>query len=1244
MQKRRFPWQGWSRGGPGEAAPGRARQEGVGGEGDVGITPMLRNLRARWRLRLLLRGLSLSVAVGVGVFLLSAYGLEFFRFSPGAVVAFRVVAWGALLASVGLLLIRPLLRRVTDRQVALYLEEHEPSLEATVLGALEAEGAPGGLLSPGLRARLLERGMERAREVDFGRGIDRGGLWWSSGFLSLVSVAGLLFLFLGPSNVRHGVKALAVPTAEADEVSPYAIWVAPGDTTISKGADQSIVAELEGFTSERVSLFFRPQGEEAYQRFSMLPTDSGRFEFFLLNAETTLEYFVEADGVRSRVHTIEVAELPYVARMTHTYFFPEYTGLPSRVVEEAGGIVALEGTRVEIAVVPTLPTPRGRIVTGEGVVVELSPGPEGVLRGELVLERDGSYRIELARADGALIRASPEFAVDVLSDLPPTVSFSRPGRDVDASPLEEVYLEVKADDDYGIGDIRLVYTVNGGKPDTVLLFKAQEGGQLEAVTAGHTLFLEDKDLRPGDVVAYYALAADNRSGSPSQAMSDIYFVSVRPFRRDFRQAQQAPQEGQQPDSGQRGRQPQQNRSLSALQKEVIAATFNLLRDRGRYSPEEWSQNLVSVALAQGRVREEVALLVERMEARGVTVADPRMREIAEMLPSAVADMVAAESFLREGKPDEALPPEQRALTVLQKAEETYERTVAQARQGQPGADQGGGAPADELADLFEMELDRLQNQYETVQRGERQQANQEVDELLERLRELARRQQQEMERQRRRAEMGQTSAAGSGGSSQRALAEAVEETARKLAELSRRTGDQDLAETARRLQQAAENMRRSAAATGQARGLSEATSALEELEEARRRLERNQEGRTEGSLQEALSRVERLAQTQDDVRRRVGELPEDPALRGEVVRRVQEQKDQMLRETEALERDLVRLQQAVRQESRETAQELGQAVDAIREGRLKEKLAYTKGVVEQRERSFAQEWEEQIARDIEGVRRQLQEALDVYGENRPGQGLSEALDQARDLARGAESMARRLENRRAAQSRESGVEERAEGASGGREGEGGRPNPGAGGGGGPDSLGVRRGEPAGREGQERAGRLRVDTFGGGAPGGGSEGRAADTPSVRAGGGQGDSVAGERRAGGPDGGATRGNPRPFTDEEIRQFTREFAQRLTQARQLQESLRREGRTSSELDEAIRVLEELRRPQTYGSLAQVGALQDQLRDSLRRLEFVLRREVEGEGRGRAALRGAQDLPPEFRRMVEEYFRNLARRGGGS
>ena len=83
---------------------------------------VVRRVRRRWRLKLVLRGLALTLAGTLLTFLISASTLEFLRFEPGAVTAFRVVLW----LVVGFFVIRsvlwPLLRRVSDERVALYLE------------------------------------------------------------------------------------------------------------------------------------------------------------------------------------------------------------------------------------------------------------------------------------------------------------------------------------------------------------------------------------------------------------------------------------------------------------------------------------------------------------------------------------------------------------------------------------------------------------------------------------------------------------------------------------------------------------------------------------------------------------------------------------------------------------------------------------------------------------------------------------------------------------------------------------------------------------------------------------------------------------------------------------------------------------------------------------------------------------------------------------------------------------------
>ena len=252
-------------------------------------------------------------------------------------------------------------------------------------------------------------------------------------------------------------------------------------------------------------------------------------------------------------------------------------------------------------------------------------------------------------------------------------------------------------------------------------------------------------LEPGDVISYFARASDaDRTGAKS-ATTDIYFLEIRPFNREYRQAEQAGGAG-----GARG--DASPGALSQRQREIIAATFKVVRDRAATSDKETRENISTILLSQGRLREQVETLRQRLQQRGVLGADSIMEKIAEELPKAIEAMKEAEERLARREAEPSLPHEQRALQHLQRAEAAY-REVQVSFEGQPGGGMGGEQPnAEDLADLFELENDKLRNQYEQVERGEREQADRSVDETLERLRQLAARQQQEAERMRARAE------------------------------------------------------------------------------------------------------------------------------------------------------------------------------------------------------------------------------------------------------------------------------------------------------------------------------------------------------------------------------------------------------------------------------------------------------------------------------------------------------------
>ena len=752
------------------------------------ILRAIRQVRNRWRLRVALRGVAVLIAAALGTLLVSSYGLEVFRFSPGAIVGFRVLTYLALLGSGWWLFVRPISQHVSDERVALYLEEHEPALQATVLSAVEeskrGQRDRAANHSPELVKQLIESAVTKIRDIDMGRAVEQQQLQTSSGLLVGAGLLAMLLFIFGPSYLRHGISALLTPMGGVEAASPYQIDVLPGDATVARGADQIITAQLLGFESDEVSLLMRsPDGSGTYDRLPLIPvendageTEAGLYEVLLFDLEETTDYRVESLGVESSTFTLDVIELPYVERLELEYHFPAYTGLEPRLVEEGGDIAVVSGTEVQLRAVPTMGTTGGRLVFDDDGAnqQELTVAEDGSLASSFVVEEEGFYRIDLAAPDGQLISASPQYTIDVLTDQPPSAMFIRPGRDTTASAIEELFIEARADDDFGLQALDLVYSVNGGPEQTVNLFGGGTG--VKEFSAGHTFFLEEMDLEPGDFVSYFARATDrNLEQQNADVKSDLYFIQVRRYNQDFR-AQQSQGGGGGAMGG--GGNPQQ---LSQAQREIISATFNLIRDQDTYTEEEFQENLVFLTLAQGRLREQVETLLRRMNSR-VMPADPVFRSIQDLLPEAASAMQSAEEELQGQDADAALPHEQRSLQFLQRAEEAYEEVMV--TQGGGGGGGGGGQQAaQDLADLFELELDKMRNQYETMQRGEQQQADNTVDELMERLRELARRQEREAERQRRRAR-GQQSTQG-GGAGQRALAEEAEEAARRLERLAR---------------------------------------------------------------------------------------------------------------------------------------------------------------------------------------------------------------------------------------------------------------------------------------------------------------------------------------------------------------------------------------------------------------------------------------------------------------------------
>jgi hypothetical protein len=119
----------------------------------------------------------------------------------------------------------------------------------------------------------------------------------------------------------------------------------------------------------------------------------------------------------------------------------------------------------------------------------------------------------------------------------------------------------------------------------------------------------------------------------------------------------------------------------------------------------------------------------------------------------------------------------------------------------------------------------------------------------------------------------------------------------------------------------------------------------------------------------------------------------------------------------------------------------------------------------------------------------------------------------------------------------------------------------------------------------------------------------------------------------------GQSRPMTAEEQRQYQREMALRQRTADSLRNDLRKQGVNTQELDNAIANMKKLEEGGIKDDPKTREALEASLVEGLKQFEFSLFRQF-GVGSAKQPATGMQaDVPAEYRSLVEEYYRQIAK-----
>ncbi len=939
------------------------------------LDDLLFRVRRRWFATVALRTFGV-VTAAAAIPALAALLLDW-QFSPdGASLIMLAAVAAALSAGAGVLVLVRVERRPDDRRVARFVEERAAALpgvgplDDSVVSAVDARES--GRERAAVAALIVASATRKLEGVTPAQLVTPEDLRRAAS----VAIAGGTLLL---SVIVAGIPSLgrAAETARL-RLFPESVTleVTPGNARLVAGRPLKIRARpaTAGKRVARVApeLIVSAGGD---RRAVPMKAAGDGFEFDFESVDRTFEYRVTLGSASSRDYTVTALFPPRVTRIDLRYEYPSFSGLSPRDEQDGGDIYAPAGTRVRVRVHTDKRISSGELALGSARIPVRSAGDRSV-EADLVLSKDDSYRVRLADHDGITSEGDSEYFIRLMDDRPPDVRILRPSADQAVTPLEEITIEARADDDYGVAALELVYSIAGGREHAVP-FSRITGTQIQKV-GSHLLAAEELKVKPGDVIAYYARALDiGRGKRATETKSDLFFLEVKPFSEEFVAAQS---------QGSAGSGDPQLDSLISSQKEIINATWNIER---RSQVGRSAADIAAIARAQA----ELKARAERLAGGGSL--GRRFREPEPPAPlrrtgqqrggsregaaSAIEAMARALEQLGAARTREALPHQMAALNALLQAQAEVRRR--QVTQQSAGAGNAGNRSGQDLSALFDKELQRQQRtNYEPRSRVEPREDRQ-ADDALDRVKELARRQE---ELNRRHRDLEKMSGDERGRELEK-LTRDQEELRKEADDLARRAGRQSgMRDAADQMRAAAGDMRRDHAAAAQQSG--------QRAADRLRRVEQQLRGGSASAMQreagELRSEAQQIAQEQRRIASEAGRLDKGGGSSGDARRRLADEKDRLAARVDELRRAA---QQQARDDPRsEQASSAREAAAELERQRVADRL---------RESARQMRSGNPTAQGLEGTEQQISRSLDRVVDRLGGGSSAEARRLAQELDR-----------------------------------------------------------------------------------------------------------------------------------------------------------------------------------------------------------------------------------------------------
>ena len=232
-------------------------------EGYAELQARISGARRVWKRSLFWTGFAI-VLTGVIALLVGEAVVDWLMPLPSAIrLALLVVGAGVIGYLLYKYLVQPLRASLTLRDVALNVERNHPDLEDRLVSAIEFGNREStDPIEAHMLQRLLEDTVERVKGINFKATIDHSQTRKHVSIAALVVVGCVILSLLFPTEIHTSLLRVLVPWEKTDPILTTRLAVEPGNARILRGKSLPIHVTVTGKSAEKVVLTYGDIGAQ----------------------------------------------------------------------------------------------------------------------------------------------------------------------------------------------------------------------------------------------------------------------------------------------------------------------------------------------------------------------------------------------------------------------------------------------------------------------------------------------------------------------------------------------------------------------------------------------------------------------------------------------------------------------------------------------------------------------------------------------------------------------------------------------------------------------------------------------------------------------------------------------------------------------------------------------------------------------------------------------------------------------